>query len=377
MHIVKRQITLGLLLLLFIFLFFIPACTRSGPGSNKVFYVSKSGSDSNPGTMERPWLTISKAALSLDPGDTVYIREGTYAERVCLRKSGAPGKYITYSAYPGETVAIDGSGIDWGYDWDSLVALSGQSYIRILGLKVNNSRWFGIGDSPDDGGCSNIVISNCTTYNTRSSGIFFAFARGLTIENNHVSRACTSPSQEAISLCRVDNFTVRNNTLNDFNREGIDIKDGCSNGTVCNNEVRHGGLGDSVGRPGIYIDAFSRHQYNIEVYGNRIFDCPTGICAACEAGGFLEQVNIHDNTISNCGWGLAMGDWDAGYTHQMNDIAFINNTMHNMSEGGIRLQNKEARNVIVRDNVFKSTSQPIAFLSINFQELTLSNNRSE
>ncbi|MEN6350840.1 MAG: right-handed parallel beta-helix repeat-containing protein [Syntrophomonas sp.] len=379
MYTVNRQISGGgLLLLFFIALFSIPACTRSVPVSSRVFYVSKNGSDSNPGTLEKPWLTVSKATYSLGPGDTVYIRGGTYAERISLRQSGAPERYITYTAYPGEKVIIDGSGIDWGYDWDSLVALSGQSYIRILGLTVVNSLWFGIGDSPDGNGCSNIIVSNCTTYNTRSSGIFFAFASYLTVENNNVSLACTSPSQEAISLCRVDNFTVRNNTVNDFAREGIDVKDGCTNGSVCNNEVRRGGRGDSVGRPGIYIDASSQHQFNIEVYGNRVSDCPTGICVATEAGGFLEHVNVHHNTVSDGGWGLAMGDWNAGYTHQMNDISFINNTMYNMSEGGIRLQNDEAHNIVVKDNLFgRSINHPIAYLSVNMQELTLSNNRTE
>lgn len=378
MNTFKRQIGCVFLLLLFTALFSITACTRSVPVSHNVFYVSKNGSDSNPGTFEKPWQTISKATYSLRPGDTVYIREGTYAERVCLRNSGAPEKYITYSAYPGDKVTIDGAGIDWGYDWDSLLALSSQSYIRIVGLKVVNSRWFGIGDSPDENGCSNIIISNCTTYNTRSSGIFIAFASGLTVEGNNVSLACTSPSQEAISICRVDNFIVRNNMVSDFAREGIDVKDGCTNGSVYNNEVLRGGRGDSVGRPGIYIDSSSQHQYNIEVYGNRVSDCPTGICLASEAGGFLEHVNVHDNAVSNCEWGLGMGDWNAGYTHQMNDLSFTSNTIYNMSEGGIRLQNDEARNVVVKDNVFsRSISQPIALLSVNWQELTLSNNRTE
>ncbi|MEN6391111.1 MAG: right-handed parallel beta-helix repeat-containing protein [Syntrophomonas sp.] len=376
MGIVKKQFGIGLLLMLT--LVSIPACTRPVPDSNQVFYVAKNGSDNNPGTLEKPWLTIGKATSSLGPGDTVYIREGTYAERVGLRSSGTPDRYITYSAYPGERVTIDGSGIDWGYDWDSLVALSSQSYIRIVDLKVVNSRWFGIGDSPDGNGCRNVVISNCTTSNTRSSGIFFAFASGLTIENNNVSQACTSPSQEAISLCRVDNFTVRNNTVSDFAREGIDIKDGCSNGSVSGNEVRQGGRGDSVGRPGIYIDASSQHQYNIEVYGNRVSNCPTAICVASEAGGFLEHVNIHDNTVTDCGWGLAIGDWNAGFTHEMNDISFINNNIRSMSEGGIRLQNDEARNIVVKDNVLdRSISQPIAYLSVNLQQLTIYDNRIE
>jgi hypothetical protein len=39
------------------------------------YYVAPSGNDSNPGTMDRPWQTIQKAADTLIAGDTVYIRD--------------------------------------------------------------------------------------------------------------------------------------------------------------------------------------------------------------------------------------------------------------------------------------------------------------
>lgn len=372
----KLSTTLSCCFLLLIVLFSLPACSNQAAGSNRIFYVAPNGSDSNSGTREKPWRTISKATYSLVPGDTVYIREGSYAERLYLRKSGSPDNFITIAAYPGETVTIDGSGIDWGYDWNSLVNINRQSYIRISGLRVVNSRWFGIGDSPDGNGCSNIVVANCTTYNTRSSGIFFAYASNISIEGNSVSQACTSPSQEAISLCTVNNFTVKNNIVSEFAREGICAKDGCTDGSIYNNELNRGGWGDSVGRPGIYIDSYSRHQYNIAVYGNHVSACPTGICVASEEGGFLENISIYDNTVHDCDWGLSMGDWDVGHTHEMKDISFVNNTIYNTTDGGIRLQNDEARNVVVKENVFAgSVNRRIAYLSVNWQELTLLDNR--
>src|SRR5512139_2607009 len=43
------------------------------------YYVSgSSGNDDNPGTLESPWQTIQKANATLQAGDTVYIRGGTY-----------------------------------------------------------------------------------------------------------------------------------------------------------------------------------------------------------------------------------------------------------------------------------------------------------
>ena len=66
------------------------------------YYVAKDGNDSNPGTLAEPWLTIGKANQELQPGDTVYIREGVYQESIAPINSGTSGKYITYQNYPDE-----------------------------------------------------------------------------------------------------------------------------------------------------------------------------------------------------------------------------------------------------------------------------------
>lgn len=81
-----------------------------------VYYVAVNGSDNNPGTIVKPFATIQKAQEAVHPGDTVYIRGGTYhmtedliarkekifADVTYLDKSGAPGKTIKYWAYPNE-----------------------------------------------------------------------------------------------------------------------------------------------------------------------------------------------------------------------------------------------------------------------------------
>lgn len=378
MKITARRITgrsLSLFMILLLFCAIFSSGCSSATAKGNVYYVAKNGSDGNPGTEGRPWQTIQKAAASLHPGDTVYIRGGTYSEQVIFSKSGTPGNFIKFTAYPGELVVIDGSGIDWGYDWEALVALSGQSYIWLSGLKVVNSRWFGIGDWPDGEGCNNIVLENCSTYNTRSSGIAFGNASYLTIEGNSVAGACRSPSQEAISISNVDHFCIRYNSVIDSGREGIDAKQGCTNGKIYNNEVRNCGNGDSVARPGIYVDAFSKQVNNIEVFNNRVTGCPQGICVAAEMGGVLKDVNIHHNVVSDCLWGLSMGDWEYGYSHLMENIYFTDNAVYNAEDGGIRLQNSSARNVVVKNNIFDCLN-PIAYLSVNRNELTVEDNQT-
>src|SRR5690242_1065780 len=58
-----------------------PVSQVCGPGSSGVcYYVSPSGSDSNPGTLSAPWQTMQKAFDTATGGQTVYFRSGTYPQ---------------------------------------------------------------------------------------------------------------------------------------------------------------------------------------------------------------------------------------------------------------------------------------------------------
>jgi hypothetical protein len=64
--------------------------------SGNTYYVRESnGSDKNPGSSSAPWKTIQHAADVAQPGDTVLVYPGQY-DRVQIKRSGAPGKYITF-----------------------------------------------------------------------------------------------------------------------------------------------------------------------------------------------------------------------------------------------------------------------------------------
>ncbi len=79
------------------------------PVSAANLFVSPDGNDANPGTLGRPFRTIQKAADSLSPDDTCYVRAGVYRETVRLSTSGSPGRPVRIRAYPGETVLLDGT----------------------------------------------------------------------------------------------------------------------------------------------------------------------------------------------------------------------------------------------------------------------------
>jgi len=60
------------------------------------YYVAITGSNSNPGSQQLPWLTIQYAANSVSGGDTVIVFSGAYNERVHLNNPGTPGHKIVY-----------------------------------------------------------------------------------------------------------------------------------------------------------------------------------------------------------------------------------------------------------------------------------------
>ena len=66
-------------------------------------------SDDAPGTAERPWRTIAKAAEKAGPGDVVVLRGGVYRERVVLKTSGTAQAPIQFEAAPGEEVVVTGA----------------------------------------------------------------------------------------------------------------------------------------------------------------------------------------------------------------------------------------------------------------------------
>jgi len=66
-------------------------------------------SDNNPGTEDKPFKTISKAAALARPGDRVLVHAGIYREWVAPERGGEQGRPITYMGAPNEQVIIRGS----------------------------------------------------------------------------------------------------------------------------------------------------------------------------------------------------------------------------------------------------------------------------
>ena len=330
------------------------------------YYVDQAhskASDSNPGTEALPWKTIGKAAATLIAGDTVYVKAGTYniTSEIKPANSGAAGKYITYSAYPGDEQKAIISG--------SNIRIKAKSYIVVNGFRIQNA-WRGV---QIEGPGSNIIVQNNYTYNTTSSGIAafgvpwtqdpakysFKGLTNVTIKDNVIEKACNGGNGEMITIANgVDTFTVSGNRIfngvsNSNGGQGIDVKEGASNGKIQGNEIY------KIGKLGIYLDAgrgthasATPKLTNIEVSGNRVHDTPaTGIMISTEGKGIIDGVKVFNNLVyRNNMHGIAVYKHPSG-TGTIKNVTVINNTSYDNNAWGIVLNHPTASAVTVRNNI--------------------------
>ncbi|MEU9348537.1 sigma-70 family RNA polymerase sigma factor [Streptomyces sp. NPDC048278] len=101
------------------------------------YYVAPGGDDTNPGTLARPFATVTRAVSKAAPGQTVAVRGGTYHPRatITLKASGTAHRRITVSNYRNEHPVLDGSRLPAG---TSLVVQSG-GHLRVQGLEIVNA----------------------------------------------------------------------------------------------------------------------------------------------------------------------------------------------------------------------------------------------
>jgi hypothetical protein len=320
-----------------------------GVASAADYYVALDGDNTNPGNETHPWKTVQKAADTLVAGDTVYIKAGTYNERVMPRNNGASGNYITYTAYPGDTVTIDGTGLPT-YP-SGLFRIENKDYIKVSGLRLKNytntGACFGIYIY---NGCDHIIIENNIINNMDGCGIYaHVNANNIIIDNNEVSYTNLDPAwgQEMISLCDVHTFEIKYNQVSNSDNIGIDAKCGSSNGKIYNNYVHDVSSG-------IYLDAGSGYEHDIDVYTNRVHDV-TANCyqAATENGGTLENIRFFNNIGYNPG---SRGFVIYNYDGPKKNIAVINNAFYNSGTYSMMCVSTNAENVIFRNNICSQSS---------------------
>jgi uncharacterized repeat protein (TIGR02059 family) len=115
--------------------------------SGATYYVATNGSDSNPGTISQPWLTMQKGFNSISPGDILYIRGGTYTPSgtsyggfssgvIVSGKHGSASNMYNVFAYPGEVPVLDCRNISSSSETRVGIFLSNSDYWYIKGIII-------------------------------------------------------------------------------------------------------------------------------------------------------------------------------------------------------------------------------------------------
>jgi parallel beta-helix repeat protein len=249
----------------------------------KNYYVSGTGNDSNSGlSISRPFLTIQKASNLSNPGDTVFVMNGTYtniySDVVTIKRSGSADKWIVYTAYPGHHPVLQFNG--WqGFD------VYGAAYIVISGFEIignnanmdsitayaernngNNPLTSGNGISVQPNGTQyphHILIKNNNIHDCGGGGIGTQNADYITIEDNIVYNtswySCYDNSGISVGWC--SNFDQDTTNYKIIIRGNI-----CYNNKNLIPAIQGGGITDGEG---IIVDIQDGTAGGVPAYNGR------------------------------------------------------------------------------------------------------------
>jgi hypothetical protein len=361
--------------------------SRAAPAT---YYVSLTGSDANQGTLSAPWRTVQKAASTVGPGSTVYVRGGVYNEAVTVSVSGSAelGK-TRFESFPGELAVLDGTGLDVPDGASGLFLVVDKSYLVLRGFELRNYSSAERGIVPVGiyiGGSSHdIEIRDNRIHHieTRFEGADGGDAHAVAVYGTSASESIHDVvidgnelddlklgSSEALALNgNVERFAVTNNRVHDANNIGIDCigfegtapnpaVDQARNGMVSDNTVYNI---DSFGNPaygedrsagGIYVDG----GRDIVIERNVVHHADIGVELASEhRGRSTSGITLRNNFVYfNLIVGISMGGYDKrrGSTEGcvvVNNTLFHNDTLET-GTGEIDLQ-FATRNNAIRNNI--------------------------
>jgi hypothetical protein len=368
------------------------------------YFVATNGSNSDPGTMTKPFLTIEHALdVAANPGDTVEVRAGTYHEMLTLPHSGsAAGGDITLEAYPGEHVVLSGAGAasdDVGYG-NVMVQIIDQSYVKVSGFEIADDSGVGVGDDAFgvrvQGAGTNVVISHDVIHAitgevlSDSGGDVTGYGgAGIQVYGSSMTKPYANviiddnsiygcePGDDETETVTVDGnvtgFQITHNLVHDDNNIGIDMIGGeadvfgepagtrnlpvARDGICTHNRVYgiHANYGGGFAG-GIYVDGGE----DIAVADNVSSENDMGLEVGAENRGYRASGVVVENNIlcDNTQAGLVLGGYQAN-VGRVENCTFVNNTVYGndtQNTGSGQLLIQYASSNVITNNIFDAGS---------------------
>jgi parallel beta-helix repeat protein len=175
------------------------------------------------GTQAKPYCSITPAAKAAQPGQSVLVAPGTYAEQVTPSRSGSAGLPISFVAGSGGPVVVTGTATGYGF-------------------KLSSRSW--------------ITVDGFTVVGTTGHGISATSGNHLTITDNNVSQAgdpVSGYTKRGIYLSAVTDSVVSGNTTHHNTEAGIYLDATSARDTVSGNRSYRNARGYTRAAPGIDV----------------------------------------------------------------------------------------------------------------------------
>ena len=329
------------------------------------YYVSATnGNNNNPGTgPAQPLRTIQAAVNKLQPGDSVTVGGGVYAERLYIQKPGTTDAPIRIAAKEGEEAIIDGASLSIGED-AALVVVHQSQDVTLSGLSIRNAGGRGllVGQS------SRIAITDCTIESCYAGGLQATQCETLLIEKcaiHHCARRFLAfgPGRQNVALLvqRSSDVTIQENRVYENSDQGIVVAVGCRRAVVRRNtcyDNRNGQIG-VVSAIGVTIDAnlcyhTGRAEF-VDLSGRRGPGITKDDGELYRAGGAWHTRDLH--ITNNIVVGCSVGFQTKPNGGQLSDFVLSHNTILNSTHEAIRIGPRDRsyksyieNNLIASDN---------------------------
>jgi len=313
---------------------------------NDQYYVSTSGDNNNPGTLQLPWRDIDYACNNATPGSTVNVMQGTYFEQISVGVDS-----LLVHNYIGQPVIIDGTNITSG----AIIEINDRKNITFDGFELQNNIHNDAQGILVDGECHDIEIKNCKIHDIHFSNnandpansntnaqplIVFGSSTtpstNIKINNNEIYDSRVGYSEALAINGNIDTFEIINNSVHDITNIGIVMighEQTCSdpaldqarNG-ICKENTTYKCSSPYAANAGIYIDGAK----DITIERNTCYRNIWGIEIGCEHSGKTSSgIKVRNNVIyRNAKAGIALGGYDyPSGSGKVIDTYIYNNTL--------------------------------------------------
>ncbi|MDD4923415.1 MAG: right-handed parallel beta-helix repeat-containing protein [Dehalococcoidales bacterium] len=287
-------------------------------------YVDDDYTEATGGWNVTHFATIQSAINAASPGDTINVAAGTYTEQVLIQRSvqlvgdGAGSAVIQLPAARTDTAAAGGK------SWDYIIAaypVSGTIDVVIDGFTIDAD---GLAKQAGTDGLVGVLFNNV---NGAQSGL-----------NNCVIQGFEQVEYESwgIRVYGDSGVTIDNNTIIDYTRDGITVSGDA-------------GVGDD---PVVTISDNTLTGSALPLNGISILDGATGTISGNTVSGLTRStpwaavgimvdtstgVQINNNTINGCFYGIYLGD--------ATDTTVSGNTLTDNIKRGISLHNASGNTI--------------------------------